>query len=425
MNRLQRSSCHTLLTTLIVLCCGGHTVSAQSTEDQNALIRTLLERIQQLENRVSELERDRTAAVSTRPSTPAVSGGGALVTQAPPAEVRVVPTPDPALVEQESFPKFRLAGFSDVNFSASTQPGSTSGFSEGQFVLHINSQLSPKISYFAELSLTARPPTDMDMGHMHFNAEVERTIIKYDYNDYWKMSFGRYHTPINYWNTQFHHGTWLQTTVSKPLLVSTFIPIHFVGALSEGTVPVRGLNLTYNAGLGNGRGSTLDRAGDAGDLNNNKAWLLNVFARPDRLYALQVGASVYSDKIPVPGRPVREWIQAAHVVWHKENPEIIAEFANASHRQAGASAAANSQSWYVQTAYRIAESHWKPYYRFEYQHVPKSDVVFQVVPNASGSVAGLRWDISNFSAFKFEYRNFRTPELGRVQYGFVQTSFTF
>jgi len=38
-------------------------------------------------------------------------------------------------------------------------------------------------------------------------------LIRYDYNDFFKLSFGRYHTPINYWNTAFHHGLWLQTTI--------------------------------------------------------------------------------------------------------------------------------------------------------------------------------------------------------------------
>src|SRR5437016_10332757 len=34
-----------------------------------------------------------------------------------------------------------------------------------------------------------------------FNAEIERSIISYNYNDHLRVSFGRYHTPINYWNT--------------------------------------------------------------------------------------------------------------------------------------------------------------------------------------------------------------------------------
>ena len=47
-----------------------------------------------------------------------------------------------------------------------------------------------------------------------------------------------------------------------------FIPVHFVGLLTEGNIPSGGLHLAYEVGLGNGRGSILSRAGDAGDVNN-------------------------------------------------------------------------------------------------------------------------------------------------------------
>src|SRR4051794_3195078 len=175
-------------------------VSAQNASDQSELVRTLIERVQQLEKRVAELERDKPASsVPASAAAAAVSGLPDSVTTPVPAGL---PDNYRQLAEQESYPKFRMAGFSDVNYSASTQPGTKSGFSEGQFVLHINSQLSPKLSYFAELSLTAHPPDPDHMaGHGVFDAVVERTFIRYDYNDYWKVSFGRFHTPMNYWNT--------------------------------------------------------------------------------------------------------------------------------------------------------------------------------------------------------------------------------
>ena len=264
-----------------------------------------------------------------------------------------------------------------------------------------------------------------------FNAEVERSIIRYEVNDMLKVSFGRYHTPINYWNTAFHHGSWLQTTASRPEMTrfgGSFIPVHFLGSLVEGSIPAGGLNLTYNFGLGNGRGAAINRGGDFGDINNNRAWLVNAFVRPNGIYGLQVGASVYRDKLNPIGLPVvDEWIQSAHIVWEKETPEVIAEFANVSHKPAGGGVASHSQAFYVQVAYRLSpfEQKLKPYYRYEYIHIPKSDATFQAVPGLSGSTLGIRYDLSTFSALKFEYRHFRRPALPTVD-GFVgQTSFTF
>jgi hypothetical protein len=334
----------------------------------------------------------------------------------------------------ETYPALKVAGFSDINFSGTDQRGARSGFTEGQFILHLNSALSKRVSFLGEMSFSARPDAGTGTpAATGFNAEIERSIVRFEYHDYLKMSFGRYHTPINYWNTAYHHGQWLQTTVARPEMTQfggRFIPVHFVGALLEGALPSGGLNLNYNVGIGNGRGSVISRGGDAGDVNNNRAWLVNVFARPDALYGLQIGGAAYRDKVTLAdGRDFGEWITSAHIVWNKENPEVIAEFANVNHKPVNRpGSVSNSQAYYIQTAYRLpfAQRVWKPYYRWEYIHIPRSAGVFQGVPNLAGSVAGLRYDLSSFAAIKFEYRNQRrAPGQPRINSGFVQTSFTF
>jgi hypothetical protein len=342
------------------------------------------------------------------------------------------------------FPSLKIAGFSDFNFAATDQHGPApgfgaqtllqphSGFEEGQFVLHMTSALSQRVSFFGELSLTAR--TDAGTGTppaAGFNAEVERAIIRFDQSDYFKVSFGRYHTPINYWNTAFHHGQWLQTTVSRPEMVQfggSFIPVHFVGTLLEGALPAGGLNLNYNVGLGNGRGAVISRGGDFGDINNNRAWLVNLFVKPDHPYRLQVGGSVYRDRIdPLAGGPAREWIESGHIVWTRETPEVIAEFANVNHAPIAGGVVSNSQAFYIQTAYRLpfAAKLWKPYYRFEYMHIPHSDLIFRAVPSFYASTTGVRYDISSFAALKFEYRHYTRRDLPNINGAFAQTSFTF
>jgi hypothetical protein len=347
-----------------------------------------------------------------------------------------------------SYPSLKINGFSDVNFASSDlhapavgfQPATLlsthSGFTEGQFALHFSSALSPKVSVFGELSLTARADAGMVLNGSPaapgFNPEVERIIVRYDANDYFKVSFGRYHTPINYWNTAFHHGQWLQTSISRPEMTQfggSFIPVHFVGSLIEGAAPAGGLNLNYNFGLGNGRGAILSRAGDFGDVNNNRAWLVNAFVKPDRPYGLRIGGSIYRDKLnPLVGPVAREWIESANLVWSKETPEVIAEFANVRHTPIFGGTNANSQAFYVQTAYRLPwnQRTWKPYYRFEYIHVPKADLDFRnIVPTFNASTVGIRYDITTFAAFKLEYRHYERRDLPSINGIFTQTSFTF
>jgi hypothetical protein len=397
----------------------------------------LLERVQQLEKRVAELE--------TRPpagAAPVVSAAEAPAPAAAPAKAESVETPaasaqahqhdsveTQATVRQMEthYPSLQVRGFADVNFSATDQKGATSGFNLGQLVLHLASPLSRKVSYFGEITFNAQPTG--------YTVEVERSIIRYDYNDYFKLSFGRYHTPIGYWNTAYHHGSWLQTTINRPDMVKfggTFIPVHFVGFLVEGNIPSGGAGLGYSAGVGNGRGSTISRPGDAGDNNNNRAWVANLYSRPAKLYGLQMGISAYRDKITFPvagpnGANFLEWISAAHIVYTKENPEFLAEFANVNHRSLLTNFITNSQAYYVQVGYRLPwfEKTLKPYYRFEHTHMPLSE---QVLTNQDlvQSILGVRYDITNYASFKGEYRNFkRFPTDPRVNGVFFQTDFTF
>lgn len=410
------------------------------------LIQKLLSRIDILENRVSELEHN--APTRAAPSSSVAAVVPALPA-APPATAkpRIMDHDQAPLPEasQPTYPTLKISGFGDVDYSATDlrgtpagfQPltllGAPGGFELGQFVLQLSSALSPKVSVFGELSLTAR--TDAGTGTPPapgFNFELERLVIRYDLNDYFKLSFGRYHTPINYWNTAYHHGSWLQTSISRPEMVQfggSFLPVHFVGALVEGAIPAGGLNLNYDLGIGNGRGRVISRDGDFGDVNHGRAWLANLFVKPDFLYGLQVGGSLYRDKLNPVGVPgATEWIRSAHIAWQRETPEFIAEFADVTHQPLLGGVTSHSQAAYAQTAYRLPAQLklWKPYYRFEYIHIPLSDQIFRgIVPSFSASTVGVRYDIASFAAFKFEYRHYIRPNLPSFNGFFAQTSFTF
>ena len=300
-------------------------------------------------------------------------------------------------------------------------------------MLHLASALSPRVNFFGELSLT--PRADAGAGSpavTGFNAEVERVIIRFDQSDQLKVSFGRYHTPINWWNTAFHHGQWLQTTIGRPEMVqfgSKFIPVHFVGALAEGAFPAGGWNVNYQAGVGNGRGNVISRAGDAGDNNARPAGVLNVFTKPDRAFGLQVGASLYLDRISVAGQPeFDERIGAAYAVWQREDPEVIVEIADVRHQQVDGTLRASSLAYYIQAAYRLPSAGrlWKPYFRFDHIDIDATDPVFAGVSNLDGSTIGVRYDISTYAAIKSEVRvRRRASDQPRANGWFLQISFTF
>ncbi|HEX2714877.1 MAG TPA: hypothetical protein VHM88_22035 [Candidatus Acidoferrales bacterium] len=409
--------------------------------DQTQEIKDLRERMERLEKRLEELEAIQGSQLAVAHADPKIT----TPTKSDPApEVSKGQEQRPESHSEHAqfprveanYPSLQFRGFTDIDFAATDQKGvpSSSGFRLGQFVLHLTSPLSKKISFFGEISFTARPDG--------FALEVERSVIRYDYDDYFKLSFGRYHTPINYWNTAYHHGLWLQTTIDRPEMIQfggRLLPVHFVGFLAEGSIPSGGIGLNYNVGVGNGRGAIISRAGDAGDINNNRAWVVNIFARPASLYGFQVGGSLYGDKVSPAVAPTnaigpnaRELITSAHIVWTKEHPEFLAEFANVRHRDIATDQVFNSQAFYIQVAYRLPwlDKRWKPYYRFEHIHVPASEPIFHLagntVLNLVGSTVGLRYDISEYAAFKGEYRNVRRlAGEPRINGLFIQTSFTF
>jgi hypothetical protein len=408
--------------------------STSQTSQSEPSIQSLLDRIQQMEKRISELEARQgreTAAQTSNPVLPA------------PAEHQMAPAaaaPSPALHEHGAtpteireaeihYPSLQIRGFGDVDFHATDQKDSTSGFSLGQLDLHFASPLSRKVTYFGEVTFTAQPTT--------YDLNVERSFVRFDYNDYFKISFGKFHTPIGYWNTAFHHGAWLQTTIIRPDMIKfggTFTPVHIVGAQAEGSIPSGGLGLSYSVALGNGRGANFSKAGDSGDVNNNRAWLAKLSSQPFHLSGLELGGSYYRDELtPKPGANFREWIAGGYVAWTRGRPELLAEYENVHHASLQTSQTFNTTGYYAQVAYRLPwqENKWKPYYRFEYIHRPPQEPVWDstgtpLVEDLVGSTVGVRWDITNFACFKGEYRKSRQATgLPSVNGTFFQSAFTF
>jgi hypothetical protein len=405
-------------------------------------LESLERRVQELEGRNQLLERRLAEAGGSTAGQP--TPAATQVATAQPADAAQKAQPSPAVAQQQSdsmpgmqvppsvrvpegYPSLKIRGFADADFSSTDTKSQTQGFNLGQFVLHASSALAPKTSFFGELSWTARTTG--------YTLEVERAIIRYDVNDHFKASFGKYHTPINYWNTAFHHGAWLQTTISRPEMIQfggRFLPVHFVGALVEGAIPSGGLGLNYNFGVGNGRQTIglLGRDGDAGDVNSNRAWIAAIFARPVTLYGLQFGGSVYRDLVSpdvINATSYRELISSGYVVWTKETPEFLTEFANVRHTDIRTGREWNSQGMYTQIAYRLpaAFHKFKPYYRFEYIHVPATEPVLQIQNLLGGHTLGARYDVTDFAAFKAEFRRFKRSDTVQSNGLFLQTAFTF
>jgi len=320
-------------------------------------------------------------------------------------------------------PSIHMQGFMDIDYVKSDDPNpkTVDGFSLGQFVGHLSGSLGNKVTFFGETSVTAQ--------QTGFTVELERAILRYDYNDHFKISLGKYHTPINYWNIAFHHGLWLQTTVARPEMIKvggTFEPVHFIGLLAEGTISSPTLGLNYNLGVGNGRSTLIGRAGDAGDVNRNRAWLARLYSRPAATPGLELGGSVYHDLVPNGGSGVPELITSAYVALTSEKPEVIAEFADVRHHDPTTLIDYHSKAGYAQVAYRLPHApRWKPYARVEKLDANVAEPVFGGLDTRI-ALSGVRFELSDLAAVKAEYR--WTRRLGDprgINALYLQTAFVF
>lgn len=78
---------------------------------------------------------------------------------------------------------------------------------------------------------------------------VERLQLGWDYSNHHHLWFGRGHTPLGYWNTEYHHGTYLQTSLTRPNPTLTYWPRHITGLSLDGEFN-NGIHYDFMFGLG-------------------------------------------------------------------------------------------------------------------------------------------------------------------------------
>ncbi|MDH5257576.1 MAG: hypothetical protein OEX07_06195 [Gammaproteobacteria bacterium] len=85
--------------------------------------------------------------------------------------------------------------------------------------------------------------------------ELERLQIGLDLTTNQTLWLGRFHTPLGYWNSNYHHGLHLQTSVHRPGIIEFeekggALPNHITGALLEGQRFTNNGAINYSAAIG-------------------------------------------------------------------------------------------------------------------------------------------------------------------------------
>ena len=403
---------------------------APAADADKQTIQMLLQRIEKLEARVSQLEgtQGTTAEAQTvsakiqevpRPlSGPAASPAEEPATSTTAQARSSDPEQEMEHLEPErmdmSKTLLRIRGFGDINFRGSNQTGSTNSFALGQLNLFVTSDISERFKFLSEIVFESGPDNFYNVPggkKNEFGVDVERYLVQYSYNDYFNLAAGRYHTAIGFYNTAYHHSTWFQTTTGRPLLFEFedsggILPIHNVGLSASGRIPSGPLGLHYVAEIGNGRQSRSplkeEPVQNEVDENNFKAVNFALFARPESIRGLQVGFSGYHDKLmPLSSPRIDELILAAHAVYMVPKFEWLNEVVLVRHAPEGSSQVFNTPGFYSQIAKRFGS--YQPYFRYQYINASDREPIFPDVGRMDGPSLGLRYDASESVALKVQY----------------------
>jgi len=247
--------------------------------------------------------------------------------------------------------------------------------------------------------------------------EIERLQLGWLLDADNTLWLGRFHNPLGYWNTQFHHGTYLQTSISRPGIhehehEDGALPTHLAGALWEGAYARDGAEWRYAAALGAGPElhGTLDPVNifSPGAGRHRLSATARLAYAPRAHDADEAGLFIGSARLPGDGNPfteVRQTVSGAYANWKLGELRVLGEafFVHNRLEQSGGRSAASFASGYLQLEYLLGQS-WTPYGRAEGSAGARDDAYLARFPLfvQRRELVGLRYELTRRQALKFE-----------------------
>jgi hypothetical protein len=370
------------------------------TDNKDEIIQRLLDRVDALEREVKALQQGRKPADAPTPQPS--EQAQAAVTPSPAA-----PTPDAdATNASDNTSRFTFHGYADADFDRDVNGMSDDKrFALGEVDLFGSERLSDRLTALVELVLE----TDNQSLVADIPVNVERMLLEIRGNRYFNLDIGSYRTAIGFYNMAFLRGSWLQTAVSRPLIYTFedqggILPLHNVGLSANGEIPSGLLGLHYIAEVGSSRNAGQNNVSPY-DSADNGAVNMALYARPRRWSGFQTGFSSYHDRFsPLLGVDyLNRSLWTAYAVYQGHGIEFLNEGMLVTYRQS-ADSYGRIPTAYSQIGYRVRPG-WMPYARYEFANAAgrnQSDLARQFTPWRLVELGGVRYDLNDFTALKFE-----------------------
>ena len=322
-----------------------------------------------------------------------------------------------------------LHGFADVGGGVAKGIGGAAGkgFSVGSMSLYLTPQFSSRVKGLAELVF--------EIGRDGALAtDLERLQLGYTFNDNATLWMGRVHTPYGYWNTAFHHGQQIATSLRRPQFIDFedkggILPAHMVGPWLTGSVPSQSGKWRYDLFAGNSPRIDLDanQTPGSGTLNPNNAGSTNHYLMQGfntsyqwrnglRLGLHGLRANVRDNSLAPSTAGLR--MLGGYAVYDANDWEVIAEYYGFRNTNLISTTGAplgtfSSSAGFVQAGKNFGL--WTPYVRAERTVLNQNDLYF--AQQASGrsygrGAIGLRYDLDPKAAVKFELSSTRQSVAG-------------
>lgn len=278
----------------------------------------------------------------------------------------------------------------------------------------------------------AEPAADIlfsgDSGSLHYlaeffalpaDSELARLQAGWQAGQETTVWLGKFHNLQGYWNTQFHHGTYLQTSISEPGVIEDDgpLPTHYMGLQMDSNLAL-GSEGKVNYTLGVGKSALLDGKLKSPDiLNPGRDGKLTAALRLS--YSIeegeptQVGVFAATNRIPVKDSTLSEIRQTVWGVfgnWENDKLRLIGEFYSFRNELAGASGIDSGTflNAYVQGEYRFAPK-FTLYGRTEGTSRDSGDAYLALLPDFvdSRNMMGLRYEVAKGQAIKLEASHVR------------------
>jgi len=230
---------------------------------------------------------------------------------------------------------------------------------------------------------------------------------------------GRFHTPIGYWNTEYHHGQFLQPTISRPGIVEFedrggVLPMHVAGGLLQGTQSLSNGELGYELTIGAGP----ELADDGLELfaffhptqhDHDISGTAKLSWKPSIVDTDEVAAFAGYFDIPSSDLGVSDvglFVLGQYGVWNIGDVRLLGAVFIAHDEVSGGGS--NATNWfasgYLEGEYRISED-WTLYSRVEQSTGSHGDPYLAFFPKYTkrAYVGGFRFEITDHQALKVEF----------------------